>query len=92
MTKFVDGLLGVIRFPVARFRENEPRHYMTMDRLVQYARDEGDAFRSRNHALTKRATQPPAVIQPALRATRKSTPPTRGGHNRRSHGVRAYIE
>jgi hypothetical protein len=83
MTKFVDGLLGCIRFTVARFRENEPRQQMTLDRLVQYARDEGDAFRSRNNAITSRvqarqpSTTPTRTLQPALRPTARSPPPTR---------------
>jgi len=83
MTKFVDGLLGCIRFPVARFRENEPRQQMTLDRLVQYAGDEGDAFRSRNNALTKRVQpkQPSAsqtrVLTPVLKPTKRSPPATR---------------
>lgn len=42
MTVFVDGLDNSIRTFVARFRDNEARYEMTFERLVQFAKDEGD--------------------------------------------------
>ena len=46
MTLFVDGLAPTTRTIVARFRENEPRSSLTFDRLVQFAQDQGDAYRA----------------------------------------------
>ena len=75
MTKDVDGLLRRIRFPIARFREIESRQQMTLDRLVQYARDEFDLLRSRNNTLAKRleAVQPPTEPHHGPAAAHKST-------------------
>ena len=80
MTRSVNGLVGCLRTSVARYRKNEPRHELTMDRLVQYARDEGDTYRSRNAALAKHVGKPtnavPAMtpLRPALRQTATSPP------------------
>ena len=48
MTHFIDGLSPTIRTIVARFREDTPRWEVTYERLVQFARDEGDAYRARH--------------------------------------------
>ena len=47
MTLFIDGLSPVIRTLVARFRESHPRRELSYERIVQFARDEGDAYRAR---------------------------------------------
>ena len=47
MTFFVDGLQPELRTTVARYREDQPRHEMTLERLVHHAQDEGDALRAR---------------------------------------------
>ena len=76
MTFFVDGLSPGIRIAVARFREAEPRHQMTLDRLIQYAQDEGDTSRARadyERQLGATATTKPLKVAP--RATRGSPLP-----------------
>ena len=45
MTIFVDWLIGTIYTTSARYREDEPRRTMTLERLVQYVRDKGETFR-----------------------------------------------
>lgn len=47
MTIFIDGLNPTIRTLVARYREQQGRHELTFQQLVQYARDEGEAYRAR---------------------------------------------
>jgi len=47
MTFFVNGLHRDTQSIVARHRESIPRHYMRYERLVSFARDEGQAQRSR---------------------------------------------
>ena len=46
MTFFVNGLLPEIQPRVIRFREEQPRYDLTFERLVQTARDEGNATRA----------------------------------------------
>jgi hypothetical protein len=71
MTFYVDGLLPCIKTLVARFRESEYRYHMTFERLMQHAKDEGDAFRSRNEH-----------IRPAGRNTDVTPVRTRGATRR----------
>ncbi len=45
-TYFVNGLLPDIRSRVARYREGIPRHAVRYNKIVQYARDEGETVRA----------------------------------------------
>lgn len=56
MNVFVDGLSSVIRTIVARYRESVPRYELTYERLVQFARDEGDAYRARQGTQSQQTT------------------------------------
>ena len=47
MSFFINGLLPEIQSIVARYREETPRSYLRYDKLVQFARDEGQAQRAR---------------------------------------------
>lgn len=51
MKIFVDGFSPQIRTVVAHYREDQPRATLTYDRLVQYTRDEGDAYRACNTTM-----------------------------------------
>ena len=73
MTFYVDGLMPNIRTIVARFRENEFRHDMTFELLIQFAKDEGDAARARLEVLRPTGTITPGILKP----TRRSPPPPR---------------
>ena len=44
---FINGLQPAIRSIVSRFRRDQPRSVLTFDRVVSFARDEGDAYRAR---------------------------------------------
>ena len=46
ITFFVNGLLPDIRSRVARHRESIPRHAVRYNKIVQYARDEGETARA----------------------------------------------
>ena len=71
MTFYVYGLMPNIRTIVARFRENEFRHDMTFERLIQFAKDEGDAARARIEPLRPTGTITPGILNP----TKRSPPP-----------------
>lgn len=43
----MNGLIPKIRTVVARYREDQPRSTSTFENLVQYARDEFEAYRER---------------------------------------------
>lgn len=47
MNFFINGLSLSIDSIVAIHRESHPRRMMTYNALLQYARDEGEAFRSK---------------------------------------------
>lgn len=47
MTFFVDGLATTNPKIVARFRESEPRRVLSLDILVQYDQDQGEAHREK---------------------------------------------
>ena len=51
MSQFVYGLSPTIRTIVQRFRETTPRRELTFDKIVQFARAEGDAHRARTSNL-----------------------------------------
>jgi hypothetical protein len=80
MTFFIDGLRPETRTVVARYRENEFRQDMTMERLVQHAKDSGDSFRAMAPSLrtprppTTRARTPPGILR-TPRPTSGSPPP-----------------
>ena len=78
MTFFIDGLRSEIRTIVARFRENEYRQDMTYERLIQFAKDEGDAFRARatSSTIPRTARIPARIVPGILRTNRKSPPPS----------------
>ena len=67
MTFYVDGLMPKIRTIVARFCENEFRKYMTFQRLIQFAKDEGDAAQARIEYLIPTGTNVPGILQPTRR-------------------------
>ena len=48
LTYFINGLSPEIHSIVAGHRENTPRYLMRYERLVQFARDEGQALRARS--------------------------------------------
>ena len=65
---------------VARFRENQYRHDLAFERLVQFAKDDGDSFRTMDPRLnaTRLSTiksNPLTGILRTPRATSHSTPP-----------------
>ena len=80
MTFFIDGLRPELRTVVTRYRENEFRQDMTMERLVQHAKDSGDSFRAMAPSLrvprspTTRPRTPPGILR-TPRATAGSPPP-----------------
>ena len=51
MSQFVYGLSPTIRTIVQRFRETTPRRELIFDKIVQFARAEGDAHRARTSNL-----------------------------------------
>ena len=68
MTIFIDGLNPSIRTLVARYREQQSRHDLTFQQLVQYARDEGEAYRAR----LQNATPAPRNILATPAATNRN--------------------
>lgn len=72
ITVFIDGLNDSVRTVVARFRDNEPRYQMTYERLVQYAKDEGDSYRARL-GIRQQTTRTPTRLRPTARSP-PSTP------------------
>ena len=76
MTIFVDGLQPEIRTTVARYREDQPRYEMTLERLIHHAQDEGDALRARISAEQSRNNNrqlAPLTIR--LQSSKTSPPP-----------------
>ena len=73
MSFYADGLVPNIRTIVVRFRENEFRHNMTFERLIQFAKDEGEAARARYETLKPTGVITPGILQP----TKGSPPPPR---------------
>ena len=73
MTFFVDGLQPELRTTVARYREDQPRHEMTLERLVHHAQDEGDALRARIIAEGERVSKRrQAAFATPTRSTQKT--------------------
>ena len=64
---FINGLREETRTIVQRYRRDQPRYELSYDRIVQFARDEGDSYRARNRA--------PPALRPAL-ANQQTTPRT----------------
>ena len=78
ITVFVNGLLPAIRSVVSRFRREQPRYSLTFDRIVSYARDEGDSYRAR---LPSRSSTP----GPPSRPVRFANPPSQSLTGRRTN-------
>ena len=80
---FVNGLLPAIRSIVSRFRREQPRHMLTFDRIVSYARDEGDSYRARMPTRTQafgsshRSASPDPHRAPSTNAIRSFRPGNR---------------
>ena len=72
ITAFVDGLIPEIRNLVARYRESQSRETLSYEKLVQFAKDEGSSFRTRNKVTTASLT-PKLLTQKELEV-RKTKP------------------
>ena len=72
ITIYTNGLQPAIRPIVSRFRRNQPRSTLTFERVVSYARDEGDAHRARTRA-SRSSTPPPSGARSGVATTNPST-------------------
>ncbi len=79
ITFFVNGLPPTIQSLVARYRESQPRHSITFNRLVLYARDEGDACRARGNSKTQ--TRRNAINNPLQYLGASSDTPNSTSHH-----------
>ena len=80
MTFFIDGPRSETMRLVNRFQENQNRQDLTFERLIKFAKDEGDLFRAMAPRLdtprpSARNPKPLAGISRILRAISRSPPP-----------------
>lgn len=71
ITIFVHGLQPATRSIVSRFRRDQPRSMLTFDRVVSFARDEGDAYRARVRQPRSGTPPPPSRASPRHTSTVK---------------------
>lgn len=66
MTYLINGLHLSTQSIVTRYRESQPRRYLILSQLVQFARDEGEAFRAQARVTSNLFPLPRNVDTPAL--------------------------
>ena len=77
MTFFIDGVRRETMKLIARFRENQYGQDLTFEKLIQFAKDEGDSFRAMEPRLgrTRPSAGKPKPLAGILRIPR-ATPPS----------------
>lgn len=88
---YVKGLLPTLSAIVSSFRNGNTRSELTLERIIQFEREEGDAYRARYVASTSRTQVSTRLILPisvrkkvrlTVRRTRTSPPPRTPRDNR----------